>query len=384
MSEETSRESQESAGAEGSSDVEVASPTPGSVKPQVMSAAVAGGRLLFRLAALVVVVAGLRAAEPILIPMLLAVFLVVLSHPLLDALLRRGMRPSLAMAATVAAAIAVLTVFALIINGAVSGFLAAAPTYQELLITKAQGWLEAARQNATLSRWLSPERFDFSPVVDLAGGIVGGTVRGVASFVSLLFMTLVAMVFMLAETLGLPDKMRRAFGEGAETLLHVQNITRSTQRYVAVKTFVSALVGLTVGILTAVLGIEFPVVWAVVAFFMHYIPNFGAFAAALPTILVALAQYGLGRAFLVALGYLVIGSVFGNILEPALLGRRVGLSPLAVLLSLVFWGWVWGPIGMILSVPVTVILKITFEHTERLEWLAILLGPSAKRADPGF
>ena len=341
--------------------------------------------LLFRLAALVVIVAGLRAAAPILIPMLLAGFLAVLSYPLLAALMRRGVGPGLAMAATVVAAAAVLTVFVLIINGAVSGFLTAAPTYQELLVTRAEGWLETARERITvLPGWLSPETFDPSPLFDLAGGVVGGlvggTVRGVASFISLMFLTLVVMVFMLAETLGLSGKLREAFGERADLLRHVESITQTTQRYVAVKTFVSALVGLAVGILTAVLGIEFPVVWAVIAFFLHYIPNFGAFVAAIPTVFFALAQYGWSQALLVTAGYLVIGSVLGNILEPALLGRRVGLSPLAVLLCIVFWGWVWGPIGMILSVPVTVILKITFEHSEQLKWLSILLGPRRKRA----
>ena len=343
------------------------------------------GSVLFRLAALVVIVAGLRAAEPILIPMLLAGFLAVLSYPLLAALLRRGVGPGLAMTATVFAAAAVLSVFALIINAAVSGFLTAAPTYQELLISNAQGWLETASERiSVLPEWLSPETFDPSPLFDFAGGIVGGlvggTVRGVASFISLMFLTLVVMVFMLAETLGLSSKLREAFGEQADVLRHVESITQSTQRYVAVKTLVSGFVGLAVGILTAVLGIEFPIVWAVIAFFLHYIPTFGAFVAAVPTVFVALAQHGWGHAALVTVGYLVIGSVLGNIVEPALMGRRVGLSPLAVLLCFLFWGWVWGPIGMILSVPVTVVLKITFEHTEQLGWLAILLGPRLKRA----
>ena len=113
---------------------------------------------------------------------------------------------------------------------------------------------------------------------------------------------------------------------------------------------------------------------------MHYIPTFGAFFAAVPTVFVALAQHGWGHAALVMAGYLVIGSVLGNLLEPALLGRRVGLSSLAVLLCIIFWGWVWGPVGMILSVLVTVILKITFEHSEQLKWLAILLGSRRERA----
>lgn len=187
------------------------------------------------------------------------------------------------------------------------------------------------------------------------------------------------MIFMLDEALGLGGKLRRAFGERPEILGHFAGITRSVQRYVGVKTFMSLIIGLLVVLWTAALGIEFPVVWGVVAFFMHYIPNFGAILAAAPAVLVALAQHGWASALLVVLGYLVIGSVLGNIVEPALMGRRVGLSPLAVLLSLVFWGWLWGPIGMILSVPVTMVLKISLEHTKQLRWLAVLLGPNDGR-----
>jgi predicted PurR-regulated permease PerM len=279
----------------------------------------------------------------------------------------------------VASAIGVLTVAALLINRAVVGFLASVPVYQERLVAKAQMWLELANERGVeLSDWLSPETFDFAPLIDLAGGIAAGTVRGVAAFISVLFLTLVAMIFILAETLSFSGKLRAAFGERPELLDHFESITRSTQRYVGVKTLISALVGILVGVWTALLGIEFPVVWGVVAFFLHFIPTFGAFIAAVPAVLVALAQYGWGRALLVAVGYLIVGSVLGSIVEPAWMGRRVGLSPLAVLVSLVFWGWVWGPIGMILSVPVTMILKITMEHTEQLRWLAILLSPTGK------
>jgi predicted PurR-regulated permease PerM len=332
---------------------------------------------LVRFAALVVVVAGLRAAEPVLIPMLLAVFLAVLSHPLQAALQHWGVRPSLALSATVLAVLVVVIACGLLVNSAVSGFLEAVPTYHELLTAKVDHWIEMARkQGVAVDDWIGEEPFDVSRWADLAGGLVGGTVRGVASFISLLFMTLVGMIFMLGEALDLGGKLRRAFGERPELLGHFSGITRNVQRYVGVKTFMSLIIGVLVGAWTAVLGVEFPVVWGVLAFFMHYIPNFGAILSAAPPALVALAQHGWGSALLVTIGYLVIGSVLGNIIEPALMGRRVGLSPLAVLLSLVFWGWLWGPIGMILSVPVTVVLKISLEHTKQLRWLAVLLGPS--------
>lgn len=335
---------------------------------------------LVRFAALVVAVAGLRAAEPVLIPMLLAVFLAVLSHPLQAGLQRRGVRPSLALSATVVAVLIVVVACGLLVGSAVSGLLEALPTYHELLTVKIDRWLEIARQGGlTPDDWLGEEPLDLTRWVELAGGLVGGTVRGVASFLSLLVMTLVAVMFMLGEALGLDGKLRRAFGERPEVLEHFAGITRSVQRYVGIKTVVSLAVGLLVTAWTALLGIEFPVVWGVVAFFMRFIPNFGAFLAAAPALLVALTLHGWASALLVSLGYVVIGSVLGNIVEPALMGRRVGLSALVVLLSLVFWGWLWGPIGMILSVPVTVVLKISLEHTQQLRWLAVLLGPSEDR-----
>jgi len=335
---------------------------------------------LVRLGALFVVVAGLKAAEPVIIPMLLAFFLAVLSYPLQSMLVRWGVRTGMAVTATVGAVMAVITGLGLLVNQAVLGFVGSIPVYQERLVAKAQHWLElASERGLELSDWLDPETFDISNYFDLASGIVGGTVRGVASLVSLIFMTLVALIFMLAEAYGLGDKVSAAFGERRDLIAHVAGITRSTQRYVGVKTLMSALTGLLVTLWTALLGIEFPIVWGVVAFFMHFIPAFGAFIASVPTILVALAQYGWGRAFGVAVGYLVIGSVIGNIMEPALMGRRVGLSPLAVLFALVFWGWVWGPIGMLLSVPVTVLLKISLEHSKEFSWLAVLLSPNPKR-----
>jgi predicted PurR-regulated permease PerM len=335
---------------------------------------------LVRLGALFVVVAGLKAAEPVFIPMLLAFFLAVLSFPLQALLMRWGVRPALALAATVTGVLVVILVFGLLINRAVVGFLIAMPAYQDRLVAMAREWLTlASARGLEVSDWLAAETFDVSNYFDIASGIVGGTVRGVASLLSLLLMTVVALIFMLAEAYGAGDKLRAAFGNRRDLIDHLAGITRSTQRYVGVKTLVSALTGIAVIAWTSLLGIEFPLVWGVVAFFLHFVPAVGAFIAAGPTILVALAQYGWGRAFGVAVGYLAIGVVLGNIVEPALMGRRLGLSPLAVLVALVFWGWLWGPIGMLLSVPVTMILKIALEHSKDFRWLAILLSPNPKR-----
>ena len=114
--------------------------------------------------------------------------------------------------------------------------------------------------------------------------------------------------------------------------------------------------------------------WGVLAFLLNYIPNLGSIIAGTPAVLLAFIQFGLGRALVVAAGYVVINIVFGNMIEPKIMGQRLGLSTLTVFLSLVFWGWVWGPVGMILSVPLTMVVKIALESKTETRWIALLLG----------
>ena len=132
------------------------------------------------------------------------------------------------------------------------------------------------------------------------------------------------------------------------------------------------------------LGLGFPLLWGLVAFIFNYIPNLGSILAAIPPVLLALVQFGPARAAVVAVGYLVINIGLANFLEPYLMGRRLGLSTLVVFLSLVFWGWVWGPVGMLLSVPLTVIVKIALENTKDFRWVAIMLGANPTRSTPRF
>ncbi len=138
--------------------------------------------------------------------------------------------------------------------------------------------------------------------------------------------------------------------------------------------------GLLVGLWTAILGLDFAVVWGLLAFLLNYIPSIGSIVAAIPAVLLGLIQGGLGYAILIAVGYVVTNIGIGNFVEPWLMGRTLGLSTLVVFLSLVFWGWMWGSIGMLLSVPLTMIIKILFENTDDLQWIAIMLD-NRRRAE---
>lgn len=336
---------------------------------------------LLRIASLFVIVAGLKAARPVLLPFLLGVFLTVLSAPVLESLRRRGVRRSLAILVTFLAVVGLLSVVGLMVSGAVAGFVDNLPRYRDLLIERYDAlvvWLEARAPN--LAERLSPAQLDLQALFDLGGNILGGTVRGVASLANFLFMTLIALLFLLAEASVLPDKLRHAFGERRELVEAIGSVAASTQRYLAVKTAISLATGLLIAGWTWMLGLEFPLVWGLVAFFLNYIPVVGSIIAAVPACLLALAQLGPARAGFVLLGYLAVNMVLGNVVEPLWMGRGFGLSPFGVLLSLVFWGWVWGATGMILSVPLTMILKIILDHTGQLRWLAMILAPEPPAA----
>ena len=126
--------------------------------------------------------------------------------------------------------------------------------------------------------------------------------------------------------------------------------------------------------LTWALHLDFPLLWAMLAFLLNYVPTIGSIIAAVPAVLLALVQIGPGAASATAVGFIAINAVFGNFLEPRLMGYGVGISPLVVFVGLVVWGFIFGPVGMLLSVPLTMTLKMALESDDRTRWVAILLG----------
>jgi predicted PurR-regulated permease PerM len=144
-------------------------------------------------------------------------------------------------------------------------------------------------------------------------------------------------------------------------------------RYFALKTVFSLITGITVWLWLAVLGVDFAATWGMIAFFLNFVPNIGSIIAAIPAVLLALIQLGVPSALLACLGYALVNIVVGNILEPKFMGRGLGLSTLVVFISLVFWGWVLGPIGMLLSIPLTMIVKIALATDEDTRWISTLL-----------
>ena len=333
------------------------------------------GRWLLNAASLVVVIAGLRAAAPFMLPLLLALFIALLSFPIVGFLCRRGARLSLAVIGTVLLEAGILSVLGFMIAPSLNAFIAATPGYIEQLndrIRDGIAGLEA--RGLDLGEVFVFENIDPGQFVDVAGGLVRRTLTGVASAVSFSILVLFLLVFVLLEGGAMPLKLKSAFGDRSKAIRYLADVVHDVQRYLGVKTLISLATGIILGLFTWAIGLPYAAVFGLVAFMLNYIPAIGSILAAVPTILVALLLFGPGRALIVAIGYILVNVLIGNVIEPTLMGRRFGLSTLVVFISLIFWGWVWGPLGMLLSVPLTMMIKIALEETEELQWAALLLG----------
>lgn len=327
---------------------------------------------LLTFAGLVVVIAGLRAATPIVLPFLFSLFLAILTLPLAEWLQRRRLPRSVAILGALLVNLLVLAAILTLVAGSFRDFTQAAPRYQARLAEMASAvlaWLQARGVDTT--QWVPADVINPGVVLDLVTALIAN----VAALLQNLVLVFLTMAFLLFEAAGLPAKLQRALGGESWYLDSVFRVRQEVQRYLGIKTLVSLATGLVVGLSLAMLGVDFPILWGLVAFILNYIPNLGSILAAVPAVLLTLVQHGFVRAIVVTAVYLVVNIVVGNIVEPALMGRRLKLSTLVVFVSLVFWGWVWGPVGMLLSVPLTMVVKITLENTEDGRWIAILLEP---------
>jgi predicted PurR-regulated permease PerM len=339
-----------------------------------------GARALLLAASIVIVIAGMKAASSLILPFLVAVFLAMITLPLLNWLQAKRMPKPLAVAATILVALLVLGAIAVVVGGSIKGFTAQAPKYKQNLdqvVVGVQAWLEARGLDVPdqlgegLTDMVQPSQ---------AFDMIAGTLKGVAGVLSNLLLVLLTIVFILFEAAGFPAKLQAAFGR-RESSDRFANIRQEIQHYLGIKSLVSLTTGSAVAAALAIIGVDFPLLWGMLAFLLNYIPTFGSILAAIPPVLLAIVQLGPGHAVAVALVFVAVNVVLGQFVEPYFMGRRLGLSTLVVFLSLVFWGWVWGPVGMLLSVPLTMIVKIMLENTEDLAWIAVFLGSGVK-AEP--
>jgi len=328
--------------------------------------------VLVGLAAFIVVIAGMREASALVIPFLLAIFVAVVCAPPVFWLQRHKIPTPLAVLLVVLLIWLVGGSLAALFGSSLNSFTNELPVYQQSLhgeFANLLTWLEGhgiRTPTASLREQIDPGAAMrlASRMLTSFGGILTNT-----------FLIMVTVIFILLEAASFTGKVRRAFGNADKTLDAFSKFAVGLNKYMAIKSLLSLLTGVAVWIFLSILGVDFPLLWGLLAFMLNYIPTIGSIIAAVPAVLLALVQFGGSKALVVAIGYLVFNAAIGSILEPKLMGRGVGLSTLVVFISLVFWGWVFGPIGMLLSVPLTMTLKIALESGEQTRWMAILLGP---------
>jgi predicted PurR-regulated permease PerM len=406
-------------GAESSMEVEAVSPLGdgrqlasqpgGAPRPRgsVLRALIAG-------ACVVVVLAGVEAAAKIVNPTLLALMVTFVSLPFFHWLRARGVWSWLAVLLTILTDVALLAGAGFLLTGSIQQLARELPKYSsraDQLLQHSIEWL--AEHEVPVPGWaeLEPTTVNapamarggapaFEETYGDAGALEGGapawwmtffdmralldlanrTLRGVATAASTAIIVVFITTFILLEAGTFRDKLRLALGH-RDWADRLGRVTLELRRYLVIKFWISLAAGIWLGVWVALLGLDFPIFWGAMLFVLHFIPNIGALLASVPPIFLGLVQGGPFLAFMVAIAYLTVNVLLGNLIEPHLQGKSLGLSTLVVFLSLMFWGWLLGPVGMLLSVPLTTAAKIVCENVDGLRWAAVLLGdaPSAKR-----
>ena len=323
------------------------------------------------LATLVIIIAGMKLAAPLLNPLFLSIFIAIMCWPVLSWLSQKGVASWISITLIIIALVVILLGLGVYVASAAHQFSREIITYQHNLHTQISGvisWLHARDINLPNEQEIIKE-IDAGKIMRFFGGLLSGLGNVFAN----IFFIVLTVVFILLESFALPQKLGYAFDDPT-VINRFNSILLSVKQYLMIKVITSLVTGLSITLWLIYLDVDFPVLWGVVAFMLNFVPNIGSIIAAIPTVLLTLVQLNGMSALLVAFGYIVVNTVIGNIWEPRIMGKGLGLSTLVVFLSLTFWGWVFGTVGMLLSVPFTMIAKIIMENNEKTRWIAILLG----------
>jgi AI-2 transport protein TqsA len=328
-------------------------------------------KILVIMASIVVILAGIKAATAIVVPFLLSVFIAMACSPIIT----WANQYRLPRAIAVILVILIIVTFGLILAGLVSQsmneFSLNMPRYREQLdgeFAWAIGQLDTFNISVDKQQLLS--YLDPGAAMNMATNLLSSLGGVLTDFLLILLI----VVFMLFEAESVPKKIHIALDDPSMKIQQIDKFLVSVKNYLAIKTLVSLGTGIIIGLWLYFLGVDHFLLWAVLAFLLNYIPNIGSIIAAVPAVLLAFVQLGATAAGLTALGFVVSNMVMGNVIEPRYMGRGLGLSTLVVFLSLIFWGWLLGTVGMLLSVPLTMIVKIALESSPDTRWVALLLA----------
>lgn len=326
---------------------------------------------IVKFAAFIIIVAGMKSATGIVVPFLLALFLSIICAPSLFWMQKKGIPSILAILILMFGMVCIQMLLVTLVSSSIADFSDNIPFYQERLkILTFKSLKVMSRFGVELEADKLTQIFNPSRILKF----VATTLNGLGGVLTNTFLVFLTFIFILSEASGFPNKLRAILNDKNSDLGEYAQITDGVKRYLGIKTITSLATGFIIFIWLSVQGVDYPVMWGVFAFLLNYIPNIGSIIAAVPAVLLALIQLGPLSAGIAALGFLLVNVLVGSVIEPKVMGQGIGLSALVVFLSLTFWGWVLGPVGMLLSVPLTMAVKIALSESESTKWLSILLG----------
>jgi predicted PurR-regulated permease PerM len=328
-------------------------------------------KILLMVASVFIVLAGLKTATNLLVPFLLSIFIAIVCNPLIQKASQFKIPRVISVIFVIVIFVSIALSLAGLVSKSLNQLMTLIPEYRIQFVEQFV-WLtdQLAQYNIIISTDILFEYFDPAAAMGLAANMLSGLGGVMAN----LFLIILTVIFMLFEAPSLPSKLHIALDDPERRMKQIDQFLTSVNHYIAIKTIVSITTGFIVSLMLWAFGLDFFLLWGVLAFLLNYIPNIGSIIAAVPAMSLAVLQLGIAPAGFIGLGYLTINTVMGNVVEPRYLGRGLGLSTLVVFLSLIFWGWLLGTVGMLLSVPLTMIIKIGLESSEEGRWFAILLS----------
>jgi len=328
-------------------------------------------RILISVAAIVIIIAGINLAQSIVVLFLVSVFLASLGIPPLLWLKDKHIPSVLAVSIVMAVMILIILLIGAQIGTSFSSFLTELPSLQSRIREQVSelSALVSSKDFVVKEKYFL-EFINPESIMKLTANLL----TGVSSVLSDLVLILLTVTFILLEVSSFPIKLRAILGDPKQKFPQFTKFADDMKRYMVIKTLISLATGILIAFWLYILGVDYPILWGFLAFLLNYIPNIGSLVAAIPAVILAFIQLGLGSAVMVIVGYIVVNFIIGNIIEPRLMGRKLGLSTLVVFLSLIFWGALLGLVGAILSIPLTMTLKFAFESGESTKWIAVLLG----------
>jgi predicted PurR-regulated permease PerM len=333
------------------------------------------GSPIVNIAALIIILAGVFYAKSIITPVLVALFISIICAQPITWLEKKRIPRWLAIIIVILGLIVLFSGFTFLIGNTLSSFSSNLSQYESTLTTISNSFIQFLNEKG-----LKIPKDQISNLVQPAK-ILEFTVSALNKIFNMMgntFLVFLIILFILMEFGSFSVKAKAIQNESDKSISYFSNILHNIRHYLGIKTLLCLSMGILIYFALLIIGVDYPLLWALIAGLMNYIPNIGSFIATIPTVLFALIQLGLGGALWTLGSCMLIHNVLGNFMEPRIMGKGLGLSTLVVFLSLLFWGFILGMVGMFLSVLFTMTIKIILEQNEKTKWLAILLGTPAE------